>query len=116
MTLLGLSLLVGSSWTLGTLTLARMDWNDLRPYERAALTLVAGLGLTSLLISLLTLAGGFRYATGYSGPCRWWRREASCVRLVAASPRHQWLPAARVSASSWSCSQPPLRASARLHQ
>src|SRR6476620_1110527 len=63
MTLLGLSLFVGSSWTRGALTLARMDWNELRPYERAALTLVAGLGLTSLLISLLTLAGGFRYAT-----------------------------------------------------
>src|SRR4029079_3888153 len=67
MTLLGLSLLVGSSWTLGPLTLARMDWNDLRPYERAALTLLAGLGLTSLLIALLTLAGGFRYATWILG-------------------------------------------------
>jgi hypothetical protein len=67
MTLLGLSLLVGSSWTLGALTLARMDWKDLRPYERAALTLLAGLGLTSLLISLLTLAGGFRYATWVLG-------------------------------------------------
>ena len=67
MTLLGLSLLVGSSWTLGALTLARMDWKDLRPYERAALTLLAGLGLTSLLIALLTLAGGFRYATWVLG-------------------------------------------------
>jgi hypothetical protein len=67
MTVLGLSLLVGSSWTLGALTLARMDWKDLRPYERAALTLLAGLGLTSLLISLLTLAGGFHYATWVLG-------------------------------------------------
>src|SRR5690242_11726943 len=67
MTLLGLLLLVGSSWTLGMLTLARMDWRDLHPFERAALTLLAGLGLTALLISLLTLAGLFRDATWILG-------------------------------------------------
>jgi len=67
MTLLGLLLLVGSSWTLGMLTLARMDWRDLHPFERAALTLLAGLGLTALLISLLALAGLFRDTTWILG-------------------------------------------------
>ncbi len=33
-------------------------------YERAALTLTAGLGLTALLLSLLALAGAFRYGVG----------------------------------------------------
>src|SRR5262245_48899180 len=59
MTLVGLFLFMGSSWALGTIALARTRWPDLRGYERAALKLLAGLGLTALLLSLLTLAGRF---------------------------------------------------------
>ena len=49
--------------TLGNLLLSRVDWPDLRPYERAALRLTAGLGLTALAMSLLTLAGWFSQIT-----------------------------------------------------
>jgi len=59
MTLAGLFLFAGSSWALGTIALARVESSDLRPFERASLKLLAGLGLTSLLLSLLTLAGRF---------------------------------------------------------
>src|SRR5689334_5433713 len=60
MTIAGLLLLVGSSWTLGASSLRWIECKDLRPFERGAITLLAGLGLTSLVLALLTLAGGFR--------------------------------------------------------
>ena len=63
MTVVALALLAGSSWTLGTAALSRLAWPDLRPYERAALRLTAGLGLTALLVSLMTLSGWFSHAT-----------------------------------------------------
>jgi len=59
----GLLLIAGSSWTLGTIALARTEWPDLRTCEQASLRLLAGLGLTALLCSLLTLAGGFGLLT-----------------------------------------------------
>jgi hypothetical protein len=62
-TLLAIFLIAGSSWTLGTLALSRMPWPELRPYERAALRLTAGLGLTAMVIALLTLAGWFSRTT-----------------------------------------------------
>ena len=63
MTFVGLLLIAASSWALGTLVLARLDWADLRTYERVSLELLAGLGLTAILLSLLTLAGGFAWNT-----------------------------------------------------
>lgn len=54
-------LLGGSSWTLGTLVLSRMNWSELHPHERAALRLTAGLGLTALVIAGMTLLGWFAY-------------------------------------------------------
>jgi hypothetical protein len=39
-----------------------MAWPELRAYERAALRLTAGLGLTALMLSLAALAGRFSYA------------------------------------------------------
>src|SRR5262245_21176064 len=59
MTLAGLFLFAGSSWALGTIALARVAWPDLRPFERVSLKLLAGLRLTPLLLSLLTLAARF---------------------------------------------------------
>jgi hypothetical protein len=62
-TLVGLFLLVGCSWALGTLALWRVEWPDLRAYERASLKVLAGLGLTAILIALLTLAHRFAAVT-----------------------------------------------------
>ncbi len=56
-------LLAVSSWTLGRATLSRLQWPELRGYERTALRLTAGLGLTSLVLSLLALMGLFSFAT-----------------------------------------------------
>jgi hypothetical protein len=61
----GLLLLVGASWTLGRLALRLQPLGWLRWWERAALFGTAGLGLTALGISLLTLAGGFAYSTWF---------------------------------------------------
>lgn len=61
MTLVALSLLVAAAWALGRAAV-RSPWSDLRGYERAALTLTAGLGLVALLLSLVALAGAFRYS------------------------------------------------------
>ena len=63
MTLIAIALITGSSWTLGTLALSRMSWPELRPYERAALRLTAGLGLTAMVVALMTLAGWFSRTT-----------------------------------------------------
>jgi hypothetical protein len=57
------ALLAGSSWMLGSLVSARLAWSACLGYERAALRLTAGLGLTSLLLSILALAGWFAAAT-----------------------------------------------------
>ena len=63
MTLVALALLAATAWALGRAAI-RSRWSDLRGYERVALTLTAGLGLTALLLSLVALAGAFRYAVG----------------------------------------------------
>src|SRR5438876_4900437 len=63
MTLAALALLAGASWTLGTAALWRTPWPELRPYERAALRLAAGLGLTALLLSVAALTGWFGYSS-----------------------------------------------------
>jgi len=63
LTLVAVALLAGSSWTLGTLVLSRMAWSDLLAYERVALRLTAGLGLTALALSLAALTGWFSHAT-----------------------------------------------------
>ncbi len=66
-TVVALALLAGSSWTLGTVVLSRMEWPDLRPYERVTLRLTAGLGLTALLLSLMALSSWFSSATAALG-------------------------------------------------
>jgi hypothetical protein len=58
-----MALLTGSSWTLGTAALSRITWPELRTYERVALRLTAGLGMTALLLSLSTLTGWFSHAS-----------------------------------------------------
>ena len=58
---LGLAAL--AAWTLGSVVLRRLAWPELRRIERTALELVAGLGLTALLLSLALLAGWFARAT-----------------------------------------------------
>lgn len=63
LTLAAIALLAGSSWTLGTLALRWMVWPEVCAYERAALRLTAGLGLTALLLSLAALSGWFAEAT-----------------------------------------------------
>jgi hypothetical protein len=60
-------MVVGASWSLGTVALSRLTLRDLRPYERVALRTLAGLGLTSLLLSLLALRGEFSLATPVLG-------------------------------------------------
>jgi hypothetical protein len=60
-------LLAVSSWTLGTAALSRMAWPELRAYERAALRLTAGLGLTALLLSIAALTGWFSYTPAALG-------------------------------------------------
>ena len=50
-----------SSRTLGTAVLNRSQWPELRSYERLALQLTAGLGLTSLILSVAATAGEFAY-------------------------------------------------------
>ena len=67
MTLLALILLAGSSWTLGTLTLSRIRWPELRAYERAALRLIAGLGLTALVLAIMAMTGWWFHATAILG-------------------------------------------------
>jgi hypothetical protein len=67
LTLAAVALLAGSSWTLGKLALAWTSWPELRAYERAALRLTAGLGLTAIVLSLTTLAGWFSHVTAVVG-------------------------------------------------
>ncbi len=103
MTVVGLVLLLGSSWTLGTLVFARMTWPGLRAYERIALRLLAGLGLTALCLSLLTLAGGFA-ASSYvlvllatTGAVLAIREFSQVRRRVASAGRSAGLKAGRYS-------------------
>ncbi len=63
MTGIALALLVAASWTLGMAILSPMRWRELRRYERLALELTAGLGLTALLLSIVLIAGWFEAAT-----------------------------------------------------
>ena len=67
LTLVAVAILAGSSWALGTAALSRMAWPDLHLYERVALRLTAGLGLTSLVLSLVALTGWFSHATAVLG-------------------------------------------------
>src|SRR4030081_3655244 len=67
LTLVAVALLTGSSWTLGTLALSWVAWPELRAYERAALRLNAGLGLTALVLSIAALTGWFSQATAVLG-------------------------------------------------
>jgi hypothetical protein len=55
-------LIAVSSWTLGGLALFRHAWRELRGYERLALRLTAGLGLTALVLSLGAVAGLLAHA------------------------------------------------------
>src|SRR5258705_6827974 len=61
------ALLAGASWTLGTMALSRLSWPELRAYERVPLQLIAGLGLTALLLSIAALTGWFFHATAVLG-------------------------------------------------
>ena len=74
MTVVALALLAAAGWALGRAVL-RPRWTDLRSYERVALTLTAGLGLAALLLSLLALAGAFRYGV----------LVVACLGLVGAA-------------------------------
>jgi hypothetical protein len=101
LTLVAILLITGSSWTLGTLALSRMPWPELRPYERAALRLTAGLGLTALLLSLATLAGWFSRITAILGTLTAISvilliRTAIHIRTGHAAPAQQ-----RASAAPW---------------
>src|SRR5665213_1758388 len=60
-------LLAGSSWTLGAAVLSGIAWTELRAYERAALRVTAGLGLTALVLSLAALTDWFAHATAAVG-------------------------------------------------
>jgi hypothetical protein len=62
MTLAAVALLTAASAAIGSATLWRVLWPDWRAYERLALELTAGLGLTALLLAALALAGLFPYA------------------------------------------------------
>ena len=58
-----LALLTLAAWTIGSAALRSLAWPELRRVERIALELVAGLGLTALLLSFTLLSGRFAYAT-----------------------------------------------------
>lgn len=60
--LAAVAVLAGSSWTLGSVALARVLSPDWRAAERIALVLTAGLGLTALLLAALGLANQFAHA------------------------------------------------------
>ncbi len=62
MTLAAVALIAGSSWAIGAAALSRVLWPDWRAYERLALELTAGIGLTALLLAALALAGRFAHA------------------------------------------------------
>jgi len=63
--LAALALLLCAAWAAGAAAIRAAGWSasDLRIWERAALTLTAGLGLLSQLLALLALGGAFRAAT-----------------------------------------------------
>ncbi len=67
LTLVAVALLAGSSWTLGMMASSRLAWPELRAYERVALRLTAGLGLTALVLSCAALTGWFSGATAALG-------------------------------------------------
>ena len=50
-----------SSRTLGTAALHQCPWPELRPYERVALQLTLGIGLTALILAVAAVAGRFAY-------------------------------------------------------
>ncbi len=79
-------LLTVSSWTLGRAALWRLTWPELRAYERAALRLTAGLGLTALLLSIVALAGWFAYAPIVIGALA----AAGAVLAVIDTRRTRW--------------------------
>ena len=62
MTLAALALLAGSAWTLGAVAFRFVRIPDVLPFEQLALRLIAGLGLTSVLLGLLLLAHLFSFA------------------------------------------------------
>jgi hypothetical protein len=49
------------------MALSRFSWPELRTYERVALQLTAGLGLTALLLSIAALTGWFFHASAVLG-------------------------------------------------
>jgi Protein of unknown function (DUF1420) len=67
LSLAAVALLTGSSWTLGAAALSGIAFPGSRTYERAALRMTAGLGLTALLLSLAALAGRLAYAPVVTG-------------------------------------------------
>jgi hypothetical protein len=100
LTLAAIVLIAGSSWTLGTLTLSRMAWPELRPYERAALRLTAGLGLTALVVSVATLAGWFSRITAILGVLT----AIGIILLIRAAARvrsRHLVPPQRTKAATW---------------
>jgi hypothetical protein len=60
--LAALALLVGSAWILGAVAFRFVRIPDVLPIEQLALRLIAGLGLTSVLLGVLLLADLFSYA------------------------------------------------------
>jgi hypothetical protein len=62
-TLAALGWLIGAASAIGWMALLPLSWPELRRYERIALELTAGLGLTALLLAGLAFAGWFFHAT-----------------------------------------------------
>src|SRR5215831_15297965 len=78
----GGALLIVSSWTLGKAALSRLEWSELHDYERVALRVTAGLGLTALMLSVAALTGWFSYTPIVLGAL-----TAAGVGLAAADIR-----------------------------
>jgi hypothetical protein len=74
-----------------------MAWPELRAYERAALRLTAGLGLTALSVALLMLAGWFSHITAVLG-----LMTAVSIALLFRSARTvREVPSQRTKAAKW---------------
>ena len=73
-----------------------MAWPELRAYERVALRLTAGLGLTAVMLSLAALTGWFAYAPlavgalaaigGFLAGSDAWRKRQPPASSAAVAP------------------------------
>jgi len=77
-TLAAVALLVGASRPIGAAALQRVLWPDWRAYERLALEITAGLGVTALILAALALFGQFA------------RAPLILATIAAAGAAHAW--------------------------